>query len=218
MVTCCCRHSAARAVLVLHADAFAGVTDVQTKLLGTGVFAKVDLFNAETGSPTLAQLQAYDAVLVYANDEFQDTTTVGNNLADYFDGGGHVVIAVFSLMSYAALQGRWASGGYELIQPQPQENSGVSSPLIINEPSSPLVIGVTSLTATSAYRNMAGAIINGGTVVARWGDSTPLIVRGVKGMGKLVALNMFPPSNQVLSCGQCWVGSGAEILRNALMY
>ena len=212
----CCRHSLAGAVLVIHADT-SGSGDVETKLKNTGAFSKVDLFNAGSGTPTLAQLQNYGAVLVYASNVFQDPTTMGDNLADYFDGGGHVVLAVFALMNYASLAGRWASGGYDLIQPQPQENSQVNSPLIFDEPNSPLVAGVTSLTAVSAFRNYDGAIINGGVVVARWGDNTPLIVRGVKGTGNLVALNFYPPSAQS-SYANSWVGSGAVIMRNALRY
>src|SRR6185436_18834254 len=38
--------------------------DVQTKLMATGAFGAVDLFNARNATPTVQQLQAYDSVLV----------------------------------------------------------------------------------------------------------------------------------------------------------
>jgi hypothetical protein len=45
----------------------------------------------------LATLQAYEAVLVFSNSpSFSDATTFGTNLANYWDGGGRVVIATFA--------------------------------------------------------------------------------------------------------------------------
>src|SRR5262245_12013513 len=40
------------------------VTDPQSRLQATGLFSTVEFFNLQTGTPTLAQLQAWDAVLV----------------------------------------------------------------------------------------------------------------------------------------------------------
>ena len=61
----------------------------------TGVTA-VDLFDAQAGTPTLAQLQQYQIVVPYSNFPFLDADTLGNNLADYVDGGGVVVQYGFS--------------------------------------------------------------------------------------------------------------------------
>ncbi len=51
----------------------------------------MDLFNATAGTPTLAQLQQYQIVVPFSIDLFIDSITLGNNLADYVDGGGVVV-------------------------------------------------------------------------------------------------------------------------------
>jgi hypothetical protein len=46
-------------------------------------------------TPTVSQLSAYDCVMVWANYAFLDNVAYGNNLADYVDGGGSVVLGAF---------------------------------------------------------------------------------------------------------------------------
>jgi hypothetical protein len=116
-------------VLVVHSYPF-GAPDVKAVLNGTSAVAKVDLFDAGAkldgsgATPTPEQLAPYDAVLVFSGDfPWQDANTLGTNLADFFDEKGRVVVAVFPNnnsiidgLTYA-LQGRWQSGGYDLIIP-----------------------------------------------------------------------------------------------------
>src|SRR5262249_22039984 len=63
----------------------------------TGV--TIDTFNSYTGTPTLAQLQQYDAVLNFTNYPPTNPSALGNVLADYVDGGGGLVLATFSFSS-----------------------------------------------------------------------------------------------------------------------
>ncbi|XYH98323.1 hypothetical protein ACMHYB_00715 [Sorangium sp. So ce1128] len=172
------------------------------------------VFNIQEATPTLTDLQAYDAVLVYSDSAPLDTSTLGDNLATYYDGGGRVVVATFANASIP-LGGRWASEGYQLVDPIGQEQPEETGPLGINEPGSALLADVTSLAATSAFRSFGGPI-NGGIVVATWGSGAPLIVRGVKNGRARADLNMFPPSRAMRS--DFWFGSGAEIMRNALLF
>src|SRR5947199_6761166 len=58
---------------------------------------------------TVDQLRAYKSVLVWSDNGFADSTALGNNLADYVDGGGGVVMAVFALNS-GYLNGRFVTG------------------------------------------------------------------------------------------------------------
>jgi hypothetical protein len=167
-----------------------------------------------TTTPTVAQLQAYQSVLVYSDTSFADATTLGDNLATYQSGGGYVVVATFANAS-VALAGTWSSGGYNLIAASGQESPSEASALVILNTSSPLVTGVSTLTATSAYQS-AGGVANGGTVVAEWGSGTPLIVSGVKNSAKRAELNMYPPSSTARS--DFWSGDGATIMKNALLY
>jgi hypothetical protein len=215
-------------VLIVHsagdAPAFPLAVDVKAKLDGTGAFAMVDLFNAEAATPTAAELAAYDAVLAFRNEQFANTTELGDRLADYWDAGGRVVVALAAnLVKPIGLGGRWASGGYQLLNltglsaVNTTSITAQNSQLFIEEPSSPLVVGVTNLTATFALRS-TDAPVSGVVVVARWGPSgDPLIIRGVRSGRNLVSLNFFPPSAD-FGDPDLWVGDGAAIMRNALLF
>jgi len=202
---------------VLIAASSSEIADVQVSLIKTGAFSKVDGFDARSATPSVTQLLAYDAVLVYSYDPFHDATALGDNLADYRDAGGRVVEAVFATAD-VSLEGRWASNGYQLIGISIRGFGSETEPLTINQPTSPLVAGVKSLTATVAYKSK-GRVTNGGEVVASWGSSdAPLIVRGVKDGRNLVALNFFPVSNRVDSNFWNINTDGAAIMRNALLF
>ncbi len=77
-------------VLIVYADT-APPTQLQSEILAEPNVLAVDLFDAQAGTPTLAQLQQYEIVVPYSNFPFLDGDTLGNNLADYVDGGGVVV-------------------------------------------------------------------------------------------------------------------------------
>jgi hypothetical protein len=143
-----------------------------------------------------------------------DSVAFGDVLATYFDQGGRVVVATFANAS-VPLAGRWAADGYQLVEPLGQDQPPETAPLVFLEPGSPLLAGVESLTASSAFRSNGGTI-NGGVIVATWGSGAPLVVRGVHNGRALAALNMFPPSADART--DLWLGSGAEIMRNALSF
>jgi hypothetical protein len=191
------------------------LADVVQKLGATGAFLSVDGIAANQKTPTVAELQQYRAVLVFSDAGFQDAAALGDNLAAYYDGGGRVVLATFANASVPVL-GKFGDpgNGYLLIQPlgqdQPADSLGA-----IAEPQSPLVKGLTTLAATSAFRSSGGAL-PGATVVASWKSGAPLIVRGtVKGRNR-VDLNLYPPSSD--SRNDFWTGDGAALLRNALLF
>jgi hypothetical protein len=53
--------------------------DVRSKIVGTGRIAgNADTFNGALGAPTLALLQAYDAVLVFSDAPFADANALGD--------------------------------------------------------------------------------------------------------------------------------------------
>ena len=190
--------------------------DVQAKLRATGAFETVDLFNANATVPTLSKLLAYHAVLVWSNPGFYSPIQIGNVLADYWDSGGSVVPAMMTIV-FSNLRGRFGnlSNGYMLIDGSAGNNGTAAALGDVLEPESPILTGVSAISAIQSWRSM-GAITNGGVVVARWGSSQPLVVRGLREGRNLVALNMFPASSSVSSAW--WTGDGAALMRNSLLF
>ena len=215
--------AAARALVVGAEYEPTLLRSAQAALAATGAFAAVETFNAVHGTPSLSLLQQYDAALVFSAYGFAAPSALGDVLADYWDGGGAVVLAEFALGAWAGswpqvLQGRFgsASRGYLLINSTAGYESPPDSLGTVLELQSPLVAGVGALGATLAYRS-TGNVINGGVVVAAWaGGGQPLIVRGARAGRPLVALNVFPVSSSAEAWGL--TGDVGPLLRNALLY
>ena len=200
----------------------------QRSLQATGSFASVSTLDASMSLPTLYFLQQYDVVLVWSSggaaDQFMqdyssiaDYTNIGDVLAQYWNTGGSVVLAVDALYDNK-IEGSFgaASSGYTLIDESAGGAMASQDTLgTLKEPQSPLLVGVSSLGAQSNWHS-TGAVINGGVVVASWMSGAPLVVRGTKAGRPLVALNMYPVSAATASIG--WTGDGAALIRNALLY
>ncbi len=167
-------------------------------------------------TPTLAQLQAYSAVLVYSDLDYADPVALGDVLADYVDAGGTVVMAFSSFYNGDfAIQGRLVSGGYLPLTTGGANLHGSPQSLVPVVTGHPLLQGVGGFNGGISFRN-AVSLTAGATLVANWSDaaSTPLIA--VK--GNVVALNFFPPSFDARD--DLWdVGTdGGRIMANALAW
>jgi hypothetical protein len=132
----------------------------------------VDLFDATVGTPTLAQLQQYEIVVPFSNSPFLDADTLGNNLADYVDGGGRVVQYGFSFYGPGqpyGVNGRWVSGNYN---PYNYSTNLVNTAFTLGTHNAghPLMAGVTTL--NSNFLNVV-TLASGATEVAQnsLGDS-----------------------------------------------
>lgn len=195
-------------------------TDVQAKLTASGLFGTVDIINASSSTPTLQQLQAYDAVLVWSNTSFQDSTLLGNTLADYVDAGGAVVVAVFAVnwnTLTLSIQGRWQNG-YEVIADQSGSTTGAASLGTVLLPAHPIMAGVSSFNGgTNAYRPTATVLNPGAIAIAEWSDGRILVAQGAN--PKRVDLGFYPPSSDCGGSG-FWTSStdGGKLLSNALHF
>src|SRR5438445_7463232 len=140
-------------VALVAADSSTFFNDVQSKLIATGRFSQVDVIDAHSTTPTVEQLRAYKSVLVWSDSAFADASTLGNNLADYVDGGGGVVIAVFANFSFVLNQvgGRFASEDYFAIEPAGLASGTELTLGTIYEPASPLMNGVTTFDGGTSY-------------------------------------------------------------------
>ncbi|MEE2938899.1 MAG: hypothetical protein VX460_00810 [Planctomycetota bacterium] len=194
-------------------------TDVQTFLQASGQFASVDVIDCVTTTPALADLAPYEAVLTWSNTDYFDPVALGDLLADYSDAGGAVVVSVFANTSTDAprhLQGRWVTGGYEII-PAAQGNASDSSSLgAVLVPGHPIMAGVTALSAASAFRPLQSTPLLQGTVVSEWGDGAPLAIAGDT-PGR-VDLGLYPPPSTC--AGAFWDIStnGDLLIANALSF
>ena len=65
-----------------------------------------DYIDARVQTPTVTFLSSYDCVMTWANYAYLDNVGFGNNLADYIDGGGNVVLGAFC----AYTNGNYLSG------------------------------------------------------------------------------------------------------------
>ena len=112
----------------------------------------VDLFDGSVGIPTLGQLQQYEIVVPFGDTMFLDADTLGNNLADYVDGGGIVVQYGFAHAGPgdpAGINGRWLTDGYN---PYDYSENLETNPFSLGafNAGHPLMIGVATLNSDFA--------------------------------------------------------------------
>lgn len=196
--------------------------DVKAKLDATGAFAQVDIINGYLSSiPSLTQLQAYDAVLVYSDFRFRDPTLMGDVLADYIDGGGGVVGAVF-LTAGVPIDGRFNTDTYRVIVPANEYNSPRLTLGTVLLPDHPVMKGITSFDGgSSSYRSSSTTLTPNSYRIADWSDGSFLIT-AKDNVGpanvRRVDLGFYPPSST--SRNDFWnpATDGALIMKNALLY
>lgn len=210
-------------------------TDPRDKILATGLFSQVDIINATgigdgVGTPPLATLLEYDAVITWSNASYDDAVTMGDVLADYVDAGGGVVVAVFANTSTNAarfLQGRWLSEpGYIAI---PQNGgfvdgtaAGLGQVLVENHP---ILEGVGSFFNNApvgssgpfgAWRPAELGLTAGSTLVAQWTTGETLIALAPN--PAVVELGFHPVSSAVNAGYWDETTDGGLIMANALLF
>ena len=195
--------------------------DVVQKLQATGQFTSVTGVLVNNTTPSVSSMMQYDAVLVYSDGVgFQNPTQMGNNLADYVDAGGGVVIGVFSFHSSSGpitVQGRLRTGNYVPFNFSGQ--SGGSMTLVADLPSHPILDGVSYLHNGSSGYHHTVSTVSGATQVAHWSNSRPMVSEWVPhGGGGVVGINMFPPSSGARSDFWNQSGDGGILMANALSF
>lgn len=194
------RTAQAMDVLVVYADdslltTFEG--DVRSKVAGSGRFALVDDFDANLGTPTLATLLNYDAVLVFSDTRFADPALLGDRLADYVDSGGGVVEGMFTSYFTAGVSGRFVADGYQpIVVPAGvwsfADAHSMSVPVL--DASHPVMAGVQMFeSGVFGYRIPYTTFSASAAPLAVWDDGLPFVAANTR----VVALNFFLPSNDV---------------------
>jgi hypothetical protein len=176
-------------VLIVYSDVAGTPNELMGQILAEPDVTAVDLFDAFSGTPTLALLQQYDIVYAFSNNVWFDAVAMGDVLADYEDGGGVVVVSTFAWDNRGGwlLQGRWVTGGYS-----PYNSTSTTlfstNTATITDPSHPLMQGVSSLTAF--YRNGV-TLTSGAASVAVWTDGPPAVAYKENNGHTAVGLNAY---------------------------
>ena len=161
-------------VLLVAGDTSAP-TALRSAILAQPGVSAVDVFAANAGTPTLAQLTAYDIVVAFSNAPFSDAATLGNNLADYVDAGGIVVQTGFSFYGPSqpyGINGRWLSGNYNPYTYTTAIVGGTPFTLGTHSTTHPLMAGVTALNTN--YQNVVTPVV-GATQVAAASNGNSLV-------------------------------------------
>jgi len=190
------------------------------ELIATGRFSSVTTVDVSFVTPTLEELQAFDAVLVWWNYLYLDPVTLGSNLADYVDAGGGVVLGVPEVAGIDGryLSGRWESEEYFVFM-RSDFQTGNATLGTIHDPLHPVMSGVTTFDGGGlSYRPSSTALTTGAELIASWSDGMPLVAtKGVNGTRR-ADLGFYPPSDQGGFDPRLWdiTTDGALLMANAL--
>ena len=202
-------------VLIVYSDN--GLpSQLQSEIQAEPNVVAVDLFDGQVGTPDLTLLQQYEIVVPYSNFTFADPVTLGNNLADYVDGGGVVVQHGFAFYQPGGggydIEGRWLTDNYNPYDYSTDLSANTFSLGTFNA-AHPLMAGVTAL--NSNFQNLVTPAA-GATEVAATSLSTSLVAfRPVSGGHTTVGVTAYvgPESTQSGDWGRVIVNAG-NWLRN----
>src|SRR5690606_2203551 len=115
------------------------------------------------------------------------------------------------------LQGRWQTGGYEVVPAASGNASGFATLGTVLDPLHPVMQGVASFSGgNSAFRPTTTALTAGSTLIAQWSDGKTLVAEGTT--SQRIDLGFFPPSSNCSSTWWDFTTDGAELVKNALVY
>ena len=170
-------------------------------------------FYVTSALPGASYLNRFDVVLLFANGQFNESVTLGSEIASYVQAGGNVVLASFYWQNRS--DSNLDSPGWgtlESIDPlvsaiDPITGVGGATyeaatlgQVVTGDAASgdALVQGLSALSSTGFRGGVAAA--PGATVVAEWSDGQPLIgYRIMAGGQRLVAISLFPASGSAAS-------------------
>ena len=211
-------------MLLVAAEDAGYLSDVQTALVAQNVFASVATYDVTFDTPTLDDLAPFDVVLVWSDYPYGDPNALGNVLADYYDGGGRVVVAASANgnvdpaavddngVQIGRLAGRFGTvaNGYMFTDNTAPCSFTAATLGTVLDPSSAVLANVNTL---SINQHSNGAAVNSGIVVAVRSDGAPLVITGNVVGRTRVDVNVWPPQN-----ADSATGDGYTLLANALLF
>lgn len=156
-------------------------------------------------TPGLSTLRQFDVVLLFTNGIFDETVRLGDELAQYVDAGGNLVIGTFYWQARSDSElptPGW--GALEAIDPFRADTEGlkeggatyelnVLGPVLL--PNHPTIVGVSQMVSIAGFS--AGVLPKQETtVVAEWEDGAPLVGYRVLPIGqRIVGVSLFPAAS-----------------------
>jgi hypothetical protein len=200
-------------VLMAASDVEGFQINIINGLLGFSDFDSVDWWNMSTlGTPSLSDIEGYDCVVTWSDDSWPDATAWGNTLADYVDGGGTVVLAVFSFQQGIDIQGRIITSGYSPMLTNDSDHYSNDTIDLANpdEPGHPFLDGLTSVGC--GYRDYV-YITSWGHLVAHFTDGEEALA--YNDAHNVSGVNIFPGC---AGYGLDWFGDFPQLLRNVIVW
>ena len=183
------------------------VTAVQTYLQSFPDIDVVNFFDARSSTPTLSNLQDYDAVLVWRNYGVYDPVALGDVLADYVDVGGGVVVTSACWAGGPTLQGRFMTEGYSPFVSTGSYLLESWADLGWYDTGHPIMAGVGSV---SGYLRGIVNVADGAELVASWNDSAPFVATKSQVVGVALMPNIY-------GYGHDWTGDVPTLIHNSLV-
>ncbi|MCA9293688.1 MAG: hypothetical protein KDA20_07740 [Phycisphaerales bacterium] len=206
-------------VLLLPSDTLANFNDVFARLSAAMPGVVWDAYNTSGGTPEVAYLMQFDAVLVWTNLAITDSTLLGDRLATYVDAGGGVVVGMYAFqvndVSYT-LRGRFYWEDYFCINfVQNFTHTGHATIGTRQQPNHPVLKDVTTFDGGVGSSRGEGGVVLRAERIADWSTGEVLVAERHDKNGRRIDLNFFPPVT-----GSGWVPTtdGAKLMANALLY
>jgi outer membrane protein OmpA-like peptidoglycan-associated protein len=205
--------------------------DIVERVMCAGMFDFVGSFDASTATPTQAQLDEYDVVLLWSEQDFYDSETLGDRVEAYRAAGGGVVVAgATCATSTGAIAGAFAA---EL----PWSNGTVSVPgslgmywddkhtlvLASGDPAPvvadhPTLRGFNTWDGGSSLQCVGLDMADNAKVSAWWANDEPLISYRKPAGGRVAGLNLLPVSDAARADGWLHDTDGDWLLTSVLLW
>ena len=176
----------------------------------------INYVNVTDSVPPLSFLKQYDAILLFNGYIFHNSEALGNDLADYVDAGGGLVIAQASFSGNWTIQGKIMTSGYSPFLANPSANVDADrtiDPSTIDFPLHPIFNGtdINNLVYWSNYQISYPTLASGATSLAKNVAGYEAIAINAK--GNIIALDMYPPLNATSTYEDT-----NKLIANALLY
>jgi Ca2+-binding RTX toxin-like protein/subtilisin-like proprotein convertase family protein len=196
------------------------IRDVASKIYATGKVAWVDAYDVRATTPSLADLQRYDSVMVWADYPFGDPVAMGDVLADYVDAGGGVALNSVWTSGFG-MAGRIVSDGYAPLTTGASMLSGDGPYVLVPKKAThPLLSDVTAFDGSTGSWRANTTLSAGSLLVAAWSSPgrEPLVATKSKPTGRVVGLNFAPMSDDVFAGSWDAATDGGDLAANALVF